>query len=341
MPRVEAVQPLRVSAPGAWALEPRKSSSRPLAISTNRALLMTSSPARFIRWSSRSTLDPDRLGHLGLARPPRLRRGAVRPIAGSGSGRRRYGSGSRAADRDRASAGSGDRRGRRGDSGRGQAGGARRRARRGRPSGSATCEARLDPDPGHAVDVGQRPELFGVALRGQPDGELGERLDLVELSAGGSRRDHPSPRPPAGSGPAWPSCRASGRFGLEHARSRRPAPGPPGVRSGRTPGRVPAARPRARLGRRGVGGPGGSGGGVATGRCRRRERARRGFQASMTRGVSAARSTALCPRRGARGGSRGGSSRQRKVRSSDRPVEGPLLAPELVEEGSRGCGSAA
>ena len=44
----------RVSEVSAWAFEPRNSSSSPRAIATNRALVITSSPARFIRWSSRS-----------------------------------------------------------------------------------------------------------------------------------------------------------------------------------------------------------------------------------------------------------------------------------------------
>ena len=49
MPRVMLSSRSSVSVARAWALEPRKSSSSPLAMSTNRALLMTSSPARFIR----------------------------------------------------------------------------------------------------------------------------------------------------------------------------------------------------------------------------------------------------------------------------------------------------
>ena len=53
-PRVMLSSRSRVSEVSAWAFEPRNSFSSPRAIATNRALVITSSPARFIRWSSRS-----------------------------------------------------------------------------------------------------------------------------------------------------------------------------------------------------------------------------------------------------------------------------------------------
>ena len=161
---------------------PRNSSSSPRAISKNRDLLITSSPARFIRWSSRSTSTRSVSATLRLR--PAAARSARRAGAGAGSapgGAR----GSAGADRSAgaiaavAGAGSGGRprarlRGRRRPA-RSRSGSRRRRRRR-----PAACSS-------------PRSQSASSQTR-----ELGERLHLLELLDRRLGRQHPRPGRPAG-----------------------------------------------------------------------------------------------------------------------------------------------
>ena len=216
----------RVSEASAWAFEPRNSSSSPRAIATNRALVITSSPARFIRWSSRSLST--RIVSAIRAFFGRGRRAAgvvaVRvaaaaaapaPVSGSAGTRRlRHGDRGLGAAASRP-AGDGDRPRRHGGGlGPGAAGAGSLGARPRPPA----CIADL----GHALDVGQGAQLVGVAVGGQDDREPRQRVDLVELLRGRVGATAPAPWRTAGSD--QPGLHVGqGQAGLEDDGHRDPA----------------------------------------------------------------------------------------------------------------------